>query len=53
MPGLNAYIVNDDQLYLNGLDVYTLCTVHEQDLLVVRNERTNYTCAIVGVLYSM
>ena len=26
---------------LNGLDGYTLCTVHEQDSVVVRHERIN------------
>ena len=35
MSVLNTYIVSDDQLYLNGLDAYILCTVHEQDLVVV------------------
>ena len=28
---LNTYIIHDDQLCLNGLDTYVLCTVHEQD----------------------
>ena len=27
---------------LNGLDAYTLCTVHEHDLVVARNESKNY-----------
>ena len=45
---LNMYIVHD----LNGLDAFTLHTVHEQDLMVVRHEGTNYTLANVRVLYS-
>ena len=45
---LNMYIDHD----LNGLDAYTLHTVHEQDLTVVRHEGTNYTIANVHVLYS-
>ena len=36
---LNTYIAND----LNGLDTYTLCTVHEHDSVVASHERTNYT----------
>ena len=43
---------HDDQLYLNGLDAYTLCTVHEQDSVVAKHKRTNYTYAIVHMLYS-
>ena len=42
------YILHD----LNGLDVYTLHTVHEQDLMVVRHEGTNYMLANVDVLHS-
>ena len=34
---LNTYAVHD----LNGLDVYTLHTVHEQDSVVVRHKRKN------------
>ena len=45
---LNAYVVH----YLNGLNAYTLCTVLEQDSVVVRHERTNYTCAIARMLYT-
>ena len=44
---LNTYIVHDDQLYLNGLDAFTLCTVYKQGSVVVRHETTNYTCDIV------
>ena len=36
---------------LNGLDAYTLCTVHEQDSVVVRNERNNYMHANVICAY--
>ena len=36
----------------NGLDAYILCTVHEQDLVVVRHERINYMRAIACVLCS-
>ena len=50
---LNTYVVHDDQLYLNNLDVYTLCTVHLQDSVVARHLRTNYMHAIACVLYSM
>ena len=50
---LNMYIVHDDQLYLNDLDTYTLCTVHVQDSVVVRHERTNYMHGIAHMLYSM
>ena len=39
---LITYVIYDDQLYLKGLDAYTLCTVHEQDLVVARHKRTNY-----------
>ena len=46
---LNTYVVHD----LNGLDAYTSHTVHEQDSVVVRQERANYTCAIACVLYSI
>ena len=49
---LNTYVVNDDQLYLNSLDIYALCIVHEQNSVVVRHERTNHTCVIACVLYS-
>ena len=45
---LNTYVVHD----LNGLDAYTLCAMHEQESVVARHERTNYTYAIVRVLYS-
>ena len=34
---LNTHIVHD----LNGLDTYTLCTLHERDSVVARHERTN------------
>ena len=40
------YIVND----LNGLDAYILCTVHEQDLVVVRYKRINYMSTIQHVV---
>ena len=29
---------------LNGLDAYTLRTVHEEDLVVAWHKRTSYTC---------
>ena len=45
---LNTYVVHDS----NSLNAYTLCTVHEQDSVVVRHKRTNYTCSIALVLYS-
>ena len=45
---LNMYAVRD----LNSLDAYTLCTVHEQDSVVARNERTKYTHAIARMIYS-
>ena len=45
---LNTCIVHD----LNGLDTYTLYTVHEQDSVVARYKRTNYTSAIARKLYS-
>ena len=47
---LNTYIAHEDQLYLNGFDI--LCTVHEQDSVVVRLERTSYLCAIACILCS-
>ena len=42
----NTYVVYDDQLYLNNLHACTLCTGDDQDIAVVRHERTNYvhTC---------
>ena len=43
---LNMYVVH----YLNGLDAFTLCTVHEQDSVVARHERTNYTHAIACIM---
>ena len=46
---LNTYVAHD----LNNLDTYTLHIAHEQDSVVVRYERTNYTCAIARVLHSM
>ena len=48
---LNTYVVH----YLNGLNIYASCTVLEQDSVVARHERTNYTCAIARMLriYSM
>ena len=50
---LYRYIVHDDQIYLNGLDSYTLCTVHVQDSEEARLERTSYRDAIACMLYSM
>ena len=50
---LITYVVHDNQLYLNSLDACVLCTVYEQDSVVVRHERTNYTSIIAVVLYSM
>ena len=41
MSILNAYIIHD----LNGLDSYTSYTVHEQDSVVARHEKINYTCS--------
>ena len=38
VSGLNMYTFHD----LKGLDPFTLRTVHEQDLVVVRHERKNY-----------
>ena len=40
------HVIHDDQLYLNGLDAYTLCAVHEQNSVVARHKRTNHTCAV-------
>ena len=45
MSVLNKCVIHDDQLYSNSLDTYTLCTVHGQDSVVVRHERTSYTHA--------
>ena len=45
---LNKYVVHD----LNSFNAYTFCTVHEQDSVVVRHERTNYMHAIALMLYS-
>ena len=42
------YIVHD----LNNLDAYTLCPVHEQDSVLARHERVNYTHAIACVIYT-
>ena len=39
-------------MMMNSLDAYTLCTVHEQDSVVVRPKRTNYMHAIAHVLYN-
>ena len=41
MSVLNTYVVHD----LNSLDAYTLHTVHEQDSVVARYERTSYVHA--------
>ena len=46
---LNTYTIHD----LNGLDAYTLHTVHKQDLVVARHERHNCIHTITCVLYSM
>ena len=46
---LYTYVDHD---LMNSLDPYTLGTKHEQDLVMVRHERANYTCAIARVLYS-
>ena len=45
---LNIHIVHD----LNSLGAYAACTVHEQNSMVARHERTNYTHAVACVLYS-
>ena len=42
MAILNTYTVHN----LYGLDAYILHTMYEQDLVVARHKRTNYTCAI-------
>ena len=44
---LNMYVVHN----LNGLDAYTLHTVHEQDSVMTRHKRKNYTCANVICAY--
>ena len=44
---LNTYIVHD----LNGFDSYTSCTMHEQDSVVTRHRKTNYTHVIACMLY--
>ena len=46
VSALNTYVLND----LNNLDAYTLCTVHEQDSMVVRHGTSNYMHAIACVL---
>ena len=43
---LNTYIVHD----LKGLDAYTLCAVHEQELVMARHKRANYMHAIAHML---
>ena len=48
MAILNTNTVHD----LNGLDAYTLLTMHEDDSVVARHERTNYTFVIAHMLYS-
>ena len=45
----HVHVVHD----LNDLGACTSCTVHKKDSLVVGHERTDYTCAIVYMLYSM
>ena len=49
---LNAYIIHDNQLYLNDLDTYTSCTVHEEDSVVVRHERRQTTCMLLPACYT-
>ena len=45
------YIVHDDQLYLNGLDTCTLCTMHEQDSVMARAQEDKlYACYCLGAL---
>ena len=51
VSALNIYMCTVQDL--NGLDAYTSCTVHEQDSVVARHERTNYTHAIVCMLYNI
>ena len=46
---LNTYNVHDLN---NSLDTYSSFTVHEQDSVVARHERTNYTHAIACMQYS-
>ena len=41
MAILNMYAVHNS----NGLDAYTLYTVHEQDSVVARHEKTHYVYA--------
>ena len=43
---LNTYNVHD----LNGLDAYTLCTVHEQESVMARHKRANYMHTIARML---
>ena len=45
---LNTYVLHD----LNGLDAYSLSSVHEQDSVVVRYRSKNDMCAIACMQYS-
>ena len=38
---------------LSGLDAYTSCTVHEEDSVMVKYQKINYTHAIAHMLYSI
>ena len=42
-----SVLIRDILYNLNGLDVYTLCTVHEQDLVVARYIWTNDTVLVL------
>ena len=56
MLGLNTAAMSIFNMYVvhnfNGLDVYTSCIVHEQNSVVARDDRTNYTHAIARMLYT-
>ena len=47
---LSMHVVHDLNDWM--LILFSLCTVHEQDSVVVRHERTSYMCAIAHMLYS-
>ena len=49
---LNTYIIHDDQLCLNGLDTYALCTVHEQDSVVAKHKRIIVTAFAFAACHS-
>ena len=53
LPVLNTYIIHDDQLFLNGLDTYVLCTVHEQDSVVAKHKRMIVTAFAFAACHSV